>query len=91
MGWFAQILLLGGGDITIQESREFTSLHSRVFENSWIEGWFHMGPRVTRGQFCAISAVESMEVGTYHFTRRLKSLVSTMTWIPTWQHFLEVR
>ena len=38
-----------------------------------------------------ISTAESMEVGTYHFTQDPKSYVPTMTWMPTWQHFLEVR
>ena len=39
----------------------------------------------------AISFVESMEVGTYHFTHGLKSLIPSMTWLSTWQHFLEMR
>ena len=40
---------------------------------------------------CTISTVESMEVGTYHFTRDLMFQVPTTTWMPSWQHFLEVR
>ena len=39
----------------------------------------------------AISTIESMEVGTYHFTRGPKSYVPSMTWIFAWQHFLKVR
>ena len=39
----------------------------------------------------AISTVESMEVGPYLFTWDLKSEVSSMTWMSTWQHTLEVR
>ena len=39
----------------------------------------------------AISTIESMEAGTYHFTRVLKSSIPSMTWVPTWQQFLEVR
>ena len=39
----------------------------------------------------AISFVESMEVGTYHFTHGLKSLIPSMTWLSTWQRFLEMR
>ena len=38
-----------------------------------------------------MSTVESMEVGTDHFTQRPKSLILTMTWMPTGQHFLEVK
>ena len=40
---------------------------------------------------CAISVVESMEVGTYHFTRVPSPKSPSMTWMPTWQHFLKVR
>ena len=32
-----------------------------------------------------------MDVGTYHFTRDPESPVPSMTWMLTWQHFLEVR
>ena len=39
----------------------------------------------------AISTVESMEVEAYHFARSPTSQVPSMTWMPTWQHFLEVR
>jgi hypothetical protein len=40
----------------------------------------------------AISAVESIEVGKYNFTRGSKSCVPSMTtWMSTWQHFLERR
>ena len=39
----------------------------------------------------AISIIESMKVGTYHFTQVSKSQVPTMTWMTTWQHSLEVR
>ena len=31
------------------------------------------------------------EVGTYHFTQAPKSLLPSMTWILTWQHFLKVK
>jgi hypothetical protein len=40
---------------------------------------------------CAISPVESVEVGTYHFTQGPKSQVLSTTQMPTWQHFLEVK
>ena len=39
----------------------------------------------------AISIVEGMEVGTYHFTHGPKPYVPNITWMPTWQRFLEVR
>ena len=40
---------------------------------------------------CAISAIESMEVGSYHFTWIFESWVSSMTWMSTWRHFSRAR
>ena len=60
-----------------------------------IEGRFTQNPKPLVPShlrpICAILAVESIEVGTHHFTWGPKSWVPSITWIPTWQHFLEVR
>ena len=47
-------------------------------------------PKIAQ-RLSAILAIESMKFGTHHFTRGLKSQVPSMTWMPTWQRFLEVR
>ena len=45
----------------------------------------------TWGQSMQSQPLTTWRVGTYHFTHGLKCKVPGMTWMPHWQHFLEVR
>ena len=51
------------------------------------KGPSHTGPKssapIHLKSILAISAVESMELRTYHFTRAPKSQIPSMTWIAT--------
>ena len=69
--------------------------HSNASWGFSVLGLVHIGPKSEAPShlrsICVISTVESMEVGIEHFTWGPKSYVPSMTWMPTWEHFLEVR